>query len=165
MIDGTTLELFRNGELLEEFGTSSPGSRPLLRLLRLVVLLHAATRRWKAAVVGRYLDGENALADGLEEHFGPGQLNLADRGFFSMDRWIRFSGIGAHLLWRVKNDAKCVPFRTIKILEDGSEMVLCDRRVRGAGDPARRGHRPGAPAGRADVAGVPSRPGSHGHRL
>ena len=32
-------------------------------------------------MIGRYLDGENALADGLEEHFGPGQLNLADRGF------------------------------------------------------------------------------------
>ena len=27
-----------------------------------------------------------------------GMLNLADRGFFSMDRWTRFSGTGAHLL-------------------------------------------------------------------
>jgi len=41
------------------------------------------------AVIGRYLDGENALADGLQDAFGPGQLNLADRGFFSMHRWIR----------------------------------------------------------------------------
>jgi hypothetical protein len=120
-IDGTTLELFRNAELLEEFGTSAPGGKPLLRL---VGLLHSASRRWKAAAVGRYLDGENALADELEEHYGPGQLNLADRGFFSMDRWIRFAATGAHLLWRVKNGAKSVPFKTLKVLKDGSELVL-----------------------------------------
>jgi hypothetical protein len=138
-IDGTTLELFSDPVLAEEFGTPSPGAKPLLRL---VGLLHSATRRWKAAVVGRYLDGENALADGLEEHFGPGQLNLADRGFFSMDRWLRFSAAGAHLLWRVKNGAKCVPFKTIEALKDGSELVLLressgmrTRRRKAAGDP------------------------------
>ena len=120
-VDGTTLELFRNAELLEEFGTSAPDGKPLLRL---VGLLHSATRRWRAAAVGRYLDGENALADELEEHYGPGQLNLADRGFFSMDRWIRFAATGAHLLWRVKNGAKSVPFKTLEVLKDGSELVL-----------------------------------------
>ncbi len=41
----------------------------------------------------------------------------------------------------------------------------CDRRVHGVGDLARRGHRSSAPAGRADLAGVPSRPGSRDHRL
>jgi hypothetical protein len=120
-IDGTTLELFSEPQLAAEFGVPSPGAKPLLRM---VGLLHSGTRRWKAAVVGRYLDGENALADGLEPHFGPGQLNLADRGFFSMDRWIRFSTAGAHLLWRVKNGAKCVPFKTLEVLPDGSELVL-----------------------------------------
>jgi hypothetical protein len=137
-IDGTTFELFRDAELTEVFGTSAPGGKPLLRL---VGLLHAATRRWKAAAVGRYLDGENALADELEEYFGPGQLNLADRGFFSMDRWIRFAAVGAHLLWRVKNGARSVPFKTLKILKDGSELVLLressgmrTRRRKNAGD-------------------------------
>jgi hypothetical protein len=139
-IDGTTLELFSDPLLAEEFGTPAPGAKPLLRL---VGLLHSGTRRWRAAVIGGYLDGENALADGLQDAFGPGQLNLADRGFFSMDRWIRFSGAGAHLLWRVKNGAKCVPFRTLKILKDGSELVLLRestsmraRRRRNDGDPA-----------------------------
>jgi hypothetical protein len=138
--DGTTLELFNDPGLAGEFGVPSPGAKPLLRL---VGLLHAATRRWKAAVVGRYLDGENALADELEGYFGPGQLNLADRGFFSMDRWIRFAAAGAHLLWRVKNGAKCVPFKTLKILKDGSELVLLResssmraRRRKNAGDKA-----------------------------
>jgi Transposase DDE domain len=136
--DGTTLELFNDPGLAAEFGVPSPGANPLLRL---VGLLHAATRRWKAAVIGRYLDGENALADELEEYFGPGQLNLADRGFFSMDRWLRFSAAGAHLLWRVKNGAKCVPFKTLQILKDGSELVLLRessgmraRRRKNAGD-------------------------------
>jgi hypothetical protein len=138
-IDGTTLELFNDPLLAEEFGTPSAGARPLLRL---VGLLHSGTRRWRAAVIGRYLDGENALADGLQDAFGPGQLNLADRGFFSMDRWIRFSGTGAHLLWRVKNGAKSVPFKTLRILKDGSELVLLresssmrGRRRKAAGDP------------------------------
>ena len=139
-IDGTTLELFNDPLLAEEFGVPSPGAKPLLRL---VGLLHSGTRRWKAAVIGRYLDGENALADELESCFGPGQLNLADRGFFSMDRWLRFSGTGAHLLWRVKNSAKSVPFKTLDVLKDGSELVLLResagmraRRRTAAGDPA-----------------------------
>ena len=139
-IDGTTLELFGDPLLAQEFGIPAPGARPLLRL---VGLLHSGTRRWKAAAVGRYLDGENALADQLQNAFGPGQLNLADRGFFSMDRFIRFSGAGADLLWRVKNGAKCVPFKTLRLLKDGSELVLLRestsmraRRRKIAGDPA-----------------------------
>ena len=51
-------------------------------------------------------------------------LNLAGRGFFSLDRWFRFSATGAHLCWRVKNAAKSVPFKTLKTLPDGSELVL-----------------------------------------
>jgi hypothetical protein len=139
-IDGTTLELFGDPLLAEEFGIPSPGAKPLLRL---VGLLHSGTRRWKAAVTGRYLDGENALADGLQDAFGPGQLNLADRGFLSMDRWLRFSGTGADLLWRAKNGAKSVPFKTLRVLKDGSELVLLRessamraRRRKAAGDPA-----------------------------
>ena len=138
-IDGTTLELFKDPLLAEQFGTPSPGAKPLLRL---VGLLHSGTRRWKAAVIGRYLDGENALADGLQDAFGPGQLNLADRGFFSMDRWIRFSAAGAHLAWRIKNGARSVPLKTIRTLPDGSELVMLHesdgmrtRRRKEAGDP------------------------------
>jgi hypothetical protein len=138
--DGTTLELFKDPLLAQEFGVPAPGAKPLLRL---VGLLHSGTRRWRAAVIGRYLDGENALADGLQDAFGPGQLNLADRGFLSMDRWLRFSGTGAHLLWRARNGAKSVPFKTLDVLEDGSELVLLresggmrSRRRKAAGDPA-----------------------------
>jgi len=120
-IDGTTIELFNNDELADAFGVPAGGTKPKLRLVA-----HARTgsRRWIAAAVGGYHDGENTLADELEESFTAGIINLADRGFFSMDRWIRFSARGAHLAWRVKNGAKSVPFKTIETLKDGSELVL-----------------------------------------
>ena len=120
-IDGTTIELFSNDELAGAFGVPTGGTKPKLRIAAHV---RTASRRWIAAAVGGYLDGENALADELEQSFTGGILNTADRGFFSMDRWIRFSARGAHLAWRVKNGAKSVPFKTIKTLPDGSELVL-----------------------------------------
>ena len=94
IFDGTTLDLFNCPELAAEFGVPEGGRHPKLRL---VALLQAGTMRWKAAAVGGYHDGENTLADQLEGALGPGQLSLADRGFFSMDRWLRFSAAGAHL--------------------------------------------------------------------
>jgi len=138
-LDGTTMELFRNDVLAAAFGVPADGARPLLRIAAHV---RTATRRWIAAAIGGYLDGENPLADGLEWSFTPGILNLADRGFFSMDRWIRFSAAGAHLAWRVKNGAKSVPLETIRTLADGSELVMLHqsdgmraRRRHGTGDP------------------------------
>ncbi len=140
IFDGTTLDLFNCPELAAEFGVPEGGKHPKLRV---TALLQAGTMRWKAAAVGGYHDGENALADQLEGALGPGQLSLADRGFFSMDRWLRFSATGAHLLWRVKNAARSVPFRQLRTLKDGSELVLLresgnmlGKRRRDAGDRA-----------------------------
>jgi hypothetical protein len=120
-IDGTTIELFRCDELAQAFGVPSGGTKPKLRLVSQV---RTASRRWIAAAIGGYHDGENALADELEDSFTAGIVNTADRGFFSMDRFLRFSARGAHLVWRVKNGAKSVPFKTITTLPDGSELVL-----------------------------------------
>jgi hypothetical protein len=135
-IDGTTMELARNGALEDGFGTPAEGARPLLRVTAHV---RTATFRWIGAAIGGYHDGENALADQLEDSFTTGILNLADRGFFSMHRWIRFSGTGADLAWRVKNGAKSVPLKTLETLPDGSELVMlhacgrcrCSRGYRG----------------------------------
>jgi hypothetical protein len=77
-IDGTTMELARSEALEAGFGTPGDGARPLLRI---TAHARAATRRWIAAAIGGYHDGENALADQLEGSFRPGLLNLADRGF------------------------------------------------------------------------------------
>jgi hypothetical protein len=138
IFDGTTLDLFNCPELAAEFGVPEGGKHPKLRV---TALLQAGTMRWKAAAIGGYHDGENALADQLEGALGPGQLSLADRGFFSMDRWTRFSATGAQPLWRVKNAARSVPFRQLRTLKDGSELVLLresgnmlGRRRREAGD-------------------------------
>jgi hypothetical protein len=120
-IDGTTIELSSNDELAGAFGVPTGGTKPKLRIAAHV---RTGSRRWIAAAIGGYHDGENTLADELESSFTSGILNTADRGFFSMDRWIRFSADGAHLAWRVKNGAKSVPFKTIKTLPDGSELVL-----------------------------------------
>ncbi len=137
-IDGTTMELARNGVLEDGSGTPAEGARPLLRVTAHV---RTATFRWIGAAIGGYHDGENALADQLEDSFTPGILNLADRGFFSMHRWIRFSGTGADLAWRVKNSAKSVPLKTLETLPDGSELVMLHesdgmraRRRKAAGD-------------------------------
>jgi len=139
-IDGTTMELGRNGVLEDEFGTPADGARPLLRVTAHV---RTATFRWIAAAIGGYHDGENALADQLQDSFTQGILNLADRGFFSMHRWIRFSAAGAELAWRVKNGAKSVPLKTVRTLPDGSELVMLHesdgmraRRRKDTGDPA-----------------------------
>jgi len=138
-IDGTTMELGRNEVLEGEFGTPAERARPVLRVTAHV---RTATFRWIGAAIGGYYDGENALADQLEDTFGPGMLNLADRGFFSMHRWIRFSARGAGLAWRIKNGAKSVPLKTIQTLPDGSELVMLHesdgmrtRRRKEAGDP------------------------------
>jgi hypothetical protein len=137
-MDGTTIELFNNDELAEAFGVPSGGTKPKIRIAAHV---RTGSRRWIAAAAGGYHDGENTLADELESSFTAGIINLADRGFFSMDRWIRFSGHGAHLAWRVKNGAKSVPFKTLRTLTDGSELVLLresgsmlGKRRRDAGD-------------------------------
>ncbi|MGH3238679.1 MAG: transposase domain-containing protein, partial [Streptosporangiaceae bacterium] len=137
-IDGTTIELFNNDELADAFGVPAGGTKPKIRL---VAHIRTGSRRWIAAAIGGYHDGENTLADELEASFTPRIINLADRGFFSMDRWIRFSASGAHLAWRVKNGAKSVPFKTLRPLADGSELVLLresgsmlGRRRRDAGD-------------------------------
>ena len=138
-LDGTTMELAGNDVLAAVFGIPADGARPLLRIAAHV---RTATRRQLAAATGGYHDGENPLADDLAWSFTPGILNLADRGFFSMDRFIRFSAAGAHLAWRVRNGAKSVPFKTVRTLPDGSELVMLresggmrTRRRREAGDP------------------------------
>jgi len=109
--------------------STNPGLSQVPRLgtnpkLRLVGLLEAGSMRWKAAALGGYHNGETALADQFAGALGQGQLCLANRYFFSMDRWLRFSGTDAHLLWRVKNAAGSVPFRHLRTLKDGSELVL-----------------------------------------
>lgn len=138
--DGTTAELFACEVLADAFGVPEGGTKPRLRI---VAHVRTGSRRWIGAAAGGYLDGENALAGQLASTLKPGMLNLADRGFFSMDRFLRFSASGAQLCWRVKNGAKSVPFKTLRTLPDGTELVMLResdgmraRRRRDTGDKA-----------------------------
>ena len=88
------MELARNGVLVGEFGTPADRARPLLRVTAHV---RTATFRWISAAIGGYHDGEPPWPTSSKAGSGPDMLSLAVRGFFSMYRFLRFSGIGAHL--------------------------------------------------------------------
>jgi hypothetical protein len=118
--DGTCIELARDKRLIEEFGCPSGAVRPQARLLTLVTL---GDRRIRAGAFGAFNTSEQYLADQLEGALTPGMVNLADRNFFSMRRFLAFAATGAHLLWRVKNDAMHVPARITARLPDGSYLV------------------------------------------
>ena len=135
-------------------GTPADGARPLRRP-RPHRDLPLDQRRHRRLPRRRERPGRPA-----RRQLRPGILNLADRGFFSMDRLIRFSATGADLAWRVKNGAKSVPLKTLGTLPDGSELVMLHesdgmraRRRSEPGDdraPAPGHHRPAGPVHRHD---------------
>jgi hypothetical protein len=143
-IDGTTAELDRNDALHCEFGSSCETGRPLLRIVGHV---RTASRRWIAAETGTYHQSENELADRLLDSFGPGMVNVADRGFPSMERFLAAAGTGADLVWRWKNGERCLPAKTL-------EADAPSGRGAGDGEAGHQGHHAGVPA-------VADRP--HGH--
>ncbi|WP_109775337.1 IS4 family transposase [Quadrisphaera granulorum] len=93
--------------------------------LRLVTLVHTATRACLAAVIEAITTSEQALWDRLVVggHLKAGMLVLADRNFFSFTRWCAAAKTGAELAWRVKNGARSLPARIIETLPDGSHLV------------------------------------------
>ncbi len=118
--DGTVIDLPATGDIAAEFATPSGGKYPQARLVTLV----ACGTRWIiAAAQGSSALSEQHLVDTLADTLQPGTLNLADRNFFSMHRWIRFAQTGAHLAWRVKNGNKSLPARIIATLSDGSVLL------------------------------------------
>lgn len=120
-IDGTVFDLADTAEMRAGFATPSKGRFPQARMVALV----ACGNRWLlAARIGSSGVSEQVLADSLISDLRAGTINLADRGFFSMDRWIRAAGTGAHLVWRVKNGVRSLPARLDRTLSDGSAWVV-----------------------------------------
>jgi hypothetical protein len=118
--DGTVFDLAATAEIAARFATPSGGRFPQARL---VTLIACGTRWILAARLGCSGLGEQHLVDQLLDTLTRGTLNLADRNFFSMHRWVRCTATGAHLAWRVKNGAKSLPARVVRILPDGSALV------------------------------------------
>src|SRR6266540_2937665 len=138
VFDGTVVDLAATPEIAAEFAVPSGGRFPQARLVTLAL---CGTRRVRAAAVDSCAVSEQALVDRLAEALEPGTLNLADRNFFAMRRWIAFAATGAHLAWRVKNGAKSLPAKIIEVLADGSQLVrlresdsMCYARRRATGD-------------------------------
>jgi Insertion element 4 transposase N-terminal/Transposase DDE domain len=137
--DGTVLDLAATEENAAEFAVPAGGKHPQARL---VTLVDCGTRRVRAAAACSCATSEQELVDPLGGALGPDELNLADRNFFSMARWVAFSATGAQLAWRVKNGKKSLPAKIIAVLPDGSTLVrlresdsMLARRRRKAGDP------------------------------
>ena len=118
--DGTVIDLPATGDITAAYATPTGGKYPQARLVTLVT---CGTRWIIAAAHDSSAISEQHLVDRLADALQPGTLNLADRNFFSMARWIRFTATGAHLAWRVKNGAKSLPARITATLPDGSVLL------------------------------------------
>jgi hypothetical protein len=119
-VDGTVVDLADTAKMRESYATPTDGRFPQARLITLVA---CGTRRVLSAETGSSALSEQVLWDRMSAQLTLGTLNLADRNFFSMNRWRVASDTGAHLIWRVKNGAKSLPARVISTLTDGSHLV------------------------------------------
>jgi hypothetical protein len=122
-VDGTVVDLPGGGRNHERFKVPSGGRFPQARLVTLVC---CGTRRVLAAVLDSIAVSEQVLWDRLTDRLRPGMLLLADRNFFSMNRWRDAADTGADLLWRVKNGVRSLPVdhTRSRTLPDGSVLVV-----------------------------------------
>jgi hypothetical protein len=106
-LDGTCLDVPDTAANNEAFGRPGSSRREgggAFPQLRLVALSESGTHAITAAALGPYGTSENALADELLGALGEGMLCLADRGFYSFERFQNARAAGAELLWRVKTN-------------------------------------------------------------
>jgi hypothetical protein len=104
-VDGTCLDVADTPANEQEFGRPGTGRGQgvgAFPQLRLVALSETGTHAICAVAMGPLSSGENALADELVPRLEPGMLCLADRGFYSFERFKNARQTGAQLLWRVK---------------------------------------------------------------
>ena len=141
-LDGTCVDVADTPSNEAAFGR--PGSHRregggVFPQLRLVGLCESGTHAITSAALGPYTSSEQALADRLLGCLGEGMLCLADRNFYSFERFQKARQAGAQLLWRVK--ANMVLPREQQ-LADGSYLTHIypskgDRRSKRDGEPVR----------------------------
>lgn len=103
-LDGTCLDVADTPENEAAFGR--PGSHRregggAFPQLRLVALCEVGTHALVRVAMGPYGTSERVLADQLVPGLEPSTLCLADRGFYSFDRFREARDSEAQLLWRV----------------------------------------------------------------
>ena len=87
--------------------------------IRFVSLVENGTHVLFGTQMAGYDTSEGALCEAILPRLKPGMLVLADRNFFSYQRWQTASATGADLLWRVK---KNLILPCMKRFEDGSYL-------------------------------------------
>ena len=105
-VDGTCLDVADTPANEQEFGRPGSSRREgggAFPQLRLVALSEIGTHAICAAAMGPLSRSERELSDELLGGFLPGMLCLADRGFYSFERFQNACQTGAHLLWRVSS--------------------------------------------------------------
>ncbi len=103
-VDGTCLDVADTLANEQEFGRPGSSRREGgggFPQLRLVALSETGTHAICAAAMGPLRRSEKELADELLGALLPGMLCLADRGFYSFERFQMARQTGAQLLWRV----------------------------------------------------------------
>ncbi|MFC8505761.1 IS4 family transposase [Streptomyces sp. NPDC057411] len=105
-LDGTQFDLpdsTSNGDTFD--GPSTTGGVPFgFPQVRAVVLAEIGTHGVLDARLGGYRDGERSLAYPLAGSTGPGDLVIADRGFWSVEFAHVFTAAGADLLVRLQSN-------------------------------------------------------------
>ena len=120
-LDGSTMEVPDTRENAAAFGR--PGAsrgRSAFPRIRFVAFVESGTHVLFGARLGGWDTPELELADEALGALGPGMLCLADRNFFSYDRWRRAAATRADLVWRVKKNARLPRLET---LPDGSYLT------------------------------------------
>src|SRR5207244_1856683 len=107
--------------------------------VRLVALAESATHAICDVALGPYRTSEKELADRLIGGLSEGMLCLADRGFYSFERFQKARKTGAQLLWRVMSHMVLAPEEQ---LADGSYLTRVyknqpDQRAKRAGERVR----------------------------
>lgn len=106
-LDGTCLDVADTPQNDQAFGRPGSSRREgggAFPQIRLVALSETGTHAICDAALGPYSSSENALADDLLDALEAGMLCLADRGFYSFERFQGARSTGAQLLWRVKSN-------------------------------------------------------------
>ena len=106
-LDGTCLDVADTPQNDEAFGRPGTGRGQgvgAFPQLRLVALAESGTHAIFDAAVGPFTDSEQRLADRLWDSLCEGMLCLADRNFYSFERFKRAHATGAQLLWRVRSN-------------------------------------------------------------
>jgi transposase IS4-like protein/DDE family transposase len=141
-IDGTCIDVADSPANDERFGRPRAGRGQGVGgfpQLRLVALAECGTHAITRVALGPCTTGELALSDELWGRLDAGMLCLADRNFYSFERFQKARGTGAQLLSRVKSDIG------LAARADAARRLVSDQHLRAQEpqSPARRRPRAG----------------------